>query len=696
MGQGNIIELRHVTKKYMTGQHVEQVLDDLTFDFKEGVKTSILGQSGCGKTTLLNLIGGIDSDFEGQFLFKGTPINDFDQYRREHVSFIFQDLNLISHHTLVKNIEVGLTNDVEEKEKIALDLLNRVGLSQHADKKPHQLSGGERQRVAIARALARDTDILLCDEPTGSLDKKTRTEIMDLIVEVFKDKTLIFITHDEELANKYSDLVLKIENKKVIIDHYNNAIENKSPLKHEKKSLAKNFKRRFEYNLLSKKLSIFNATYVLIIISAIFIFGMGVVLGVEEEIDNVLYDSYKVDSIPIGVYRMTIDGFSKNILDYNDMFEEDIRGFMTGVYSTITFSDEEVENEKYLMMIQPEIKDNIVSDIVYGRFPEELNEILYSKGSAIKTLFDYYSINTKEEEIPNLYNRITGLSDEALFNELNSINISYKNYCIYNPEKFYDKDLEIVGLVDDGQYYPYIEEPEPFMTNIKRYNVNYTTHLVQNEEMTLVTNTIYMLEDEFLDYAKEVYIGQNSLKLSSFYVFIDKEDLDLRNTIFDNYLLFKPLFNGRDDIIEERESYYKEVHGYKVAIIGGCIIIAIFAIVSLYNGLKTNIVRHRKNIGIYKSLGYTTRNIKHMFFVEGLIIAGFVLVSTLIVWAGINLMLNEHLVDALDPNRILEMTRIINLDIYTLIGIVLAVIAVIISSIARELRKTNIINLLRP
>lgn len=695
MNSNNIIELSQIKKIYRSGGHTETVLENLNFAFEEGMKTSILGTSGSGKTTLLNLIGGIDSEFEGDLLFNGTPIKDFDQYRREHISFIFQDLNLISHHSLVKNIVLGLTNDVKNKEDIALDLLERVGLLEHAHKKPHQLSGGERQRVAIARALARDTDILLCDEPTGSLDEVTRIEIMDLIVEVFKDKTLIFITHDEELAEKYSDVILKIDEKKLVVDHYiHKHIDYKRPKK--KIHRQKSFKRRFEINLLSKKLSIFNATYLLIIIAAIFIFGMGVIQGVEREIDNYLYDKYKVDRIQIATGRLTVNGFTLNIEDFNNQYGDEVKGFMTGTFSSITFAEEGIEKETYLSMIQPQLKSNLETDIVYGRFPEKKNEILYSKGAAIKTIFDYHML--REDDQVALFKWVASLSDQELYDELLKIDISYKQYCLYTEDKYYDNDIEIVGLIDDEQYYDTVESLEPYMRNLRRIHLNLNEEFqVENSgiDKLIVNNCIYMLEEEFREYIDIVYIGENSLRLSNFYIFIEEEDLDLREEVFDNYLMFKPLFLGQAEIINEREGYYKEIYGYKVAIIGGCIIIAIFAIVSLYHGLKTNIVRNRKNIGIYKSLGYTSRNIKYMFLVEGMIITIFVTLSTLLVWAGINLIMNESLVAALDPNRILEMTRIINLNIYTVLGVIASVMLIILSSISKELRRVNIVSLLR-
>ena len=151
-----MIRMESVTKRYTVADKEQVVLDNLSYEFKKGVKTSILGESGCGKTTVLNLIGGIDSEYEGNIYFNDELIDDFDKYRRENISFIFQDLNLINNLDLIKNITIGLTNDVLDKESLALEMLDKVGLKEHAYKKPNQLSGGERQRVAIARALSRE------------------------------------------------------------------------------------------------------------------------------------------------------------------------------------------------------------------------------------------------------------------------------------------------------------------------------------------------------------------------------------------------------------------------------------------------------------------------------------------------------------------------------------------------------------
>lgn len=533
--QKHIIELKHISKSYVAQNHKEEVFKDLSFQFKRGIKTAILGSSGCGKTTLLNLIGGVDDDFEGELLFDGKVINDFDQYRRENISFIFQDLNLIEHHNLVKNITISLTNDVKNKEKKALELLEKVGLLEHADKKPRQLSGGEKQRVAIARALARDTDLLLCDEPTGALDGETKTEVMDLITEVFKDRTMIFITHDEAVASAYADVVLKIKQghlevkEQKVLDK--KVISNKPVVKSDK-----TFKRRVIVNLLSKKRSLVNATLLMIVISAIFLLGIGTIKGVEEEIDQYLYDNYKVSKIDVTTSPMTTNGYKGNVIDFNMQFSEKIKGFITGLYANITLKDHNQVRQVYFTSIQPELKSSFESDIVYGKYPEANHEIMYGKSSAIWTLFDHYTDGLEDEaEIKRVYERIIQLTDEELFNELNAVPISYKNVCPTDEKRYYDKPLEIVGIVDDSLYYLRLGDSEKDRMLIKhatRIQAPFSRALPVNViEPIMVNSNIYLLEEEYLDYINTVYIGYNSQKMSYIGLYIEEENLDLRNKV---------------------------------------------------------------------------------------------------------------------------------------------------------------------
>ncbi len=695
-----IIELRHITKKYSAADHDQVVLEDLSYSFKTGYHTALLASSGSGKTTLLNIIGGIDANFSGELLFNGQTVADFDQYRREHVSFIFQDLNLISHFNLVQNITIGLTNDVTEKERKALQLLEKVGLKDHADKKPHQLSGGERQRVAVARALARDTDILLCDEPTGSLDDETKQEIIQLIVDVFRDKTIIFITHDERLAHKFSDITLTIRDKKLQVENVNlTAKSNTTKNIINKNSPAKTFNSRFEVNLLSKKLKLFNSAYLMIVISAIFLFGTGLISGVEQKIDGYLYQAYKVSKIDLHTVDYSINGFKDFIDEFNVKNDNHIIGYMTGTWLKCSYL---ANQEHYLFAntMQQNLKDTFESDIVYGKFPQNNNEILYSKGAAQKTLYQFYSATINNEvDINQLFERITNMTDADLFNELVKLDISYKNTAKFNAKRVYDGKFVIVGLIDDLDY---LSADIPFGGNapqIRKYNVNSNTELAieysGETKQLLVNDNIYLLEPEFLNFIDEIYVGKNSLKLRKYSVFINAQSLDLRKQMFDALLLYKHTIFGEDQISAERAKYYDEVHGYKVAIVGGCLLVFIFAVIALYNSIKIGIDRNKVNIGIYKSLGYTSNNVRAMFIKEGILIVLFITITTLIIWFILTVVLSDYILRSMDLSNVINFGRVIHLDSLALFAVILCTLLIILGTIAKHLSKISIVDLIK-
>ncbi len=208
------------------GETETKALDDISVAFREKEFVAILGTSGSGKTTCLNIIGGLDRYDSGELIIKGKKTSDFsdrdwDAYRNNSIGFIFQSYNLIPHLSIVANVELGMTLSgvsKAEKHKRALEVLEQVGLKDHLHKKPNQLSGGQMQRVAIARALANDPEILLCDEPTGALDTTTSIQIMDLIRDVAKDKLVIMVTHNPELARQYADRIVEFSDGKIISD----------------------------------------------------------------------------------------------------------------------------------------------------------------------------------------------------------------------------------------------------------------------------------------------------------------------------------------------------------------------------------------------------------------------------------------------------------------------------------------------
>ena len=221
-----MLQLKEITKSYTTGDFTQVALNGINLNFRKNEFVAILGQSGSGKTTCLNVIGGLDQYDSGDLIINGKSTKDFkdgewDAYRNNSVGFIFQSYNLISHLSILDNVEMGMTLSgvsSAEKNKKALEVLERVGLKEHIYKKPNQLSGGQMQRVAIARALANDPDIILADEPTGALDSTTSEQIMDLIKEIADDKLVIMVTHNPELAEKYADRIVNFKDGEVTHD----------------------------------------------------------------------------------------------------------------------------------------------------------------------------------------------------------------------------------------------------------------------------------------------------------------------------------------------------------------------------------------------------------------------------------------------------------------------------------------------
>lgn len=221
-----MLQLKNISKSYTTGDFTQIALDNINLNFRQNEFVAILGQSGSGKTTCLNIVGGLDQYDSGDLVInerstKNFKDSDWDAYRNNSVGFIFQSYNLINHLSIMDNVELGMTLSgvsSEEKHRKALEVLDRVGLKDHVHKKPNQLSGGQMQRVAIARALANDPDIILADEPTGALDTQTSGQIMDLIKEISDDKLVIMVTHNPELAEKYADRIVNFQDGTIVGD----------------------------------------------------------------------------------------------------------------------------------------------------------------------------------------------------------------------------------------------------------------------------------------------------------------------------------------------------------------------------------------------------------------------------------------------------------------------------------------------
>lgn len=244
-----MLQIKQICKQYKTGDLVQKALNEVNLNLRDNEFVAILGPSGSGKTTLLNVIGGLDRYDSGDLIINGISTKeykdrDWDSYRNHTIGFVFQSYNLIPHLSLLANVELALTISgisSGERRKRAADALEKVGLGNQIHKKPNQLSGGQMQRVAIARALVNNPDILLADEPTGALDTRTSEQVMELLKDVAKDRLVVMVTHNPELAEAYATRIVKLRDGKIVDDTlpYNVEAEKLTTPEHKNMGKAK-------------------------------------------------------------------------------------------------------------------------------------------------------------------------------------------------------------------------------------------------------------------------------------------------------------------------------------------------------------------------------------------------------------------------------------------------------------------------
>ena len=313
-----MLQIKEISKQYKTESLIQQALDKVSLNLRDSEFVAILGPSGSGKTTLLNIIGGLDRYDSGDLIInsistKNYTDRDWDSYRNHTIGFVFQSYNLIPHQTILSNVELALTisgvSKAERKQK-AKEALDKVGLGEHIHKRPNQLSGGQMQRVAIARALVNDPDILLADEPTGALDSTTSVQVMDLLKEVAKDRLVVMVTHNPELAEEYATRIVRLKDGKIIDDSDPFEIDTSlSPAVHKnmgKSSMS--FLTAFGLsanNLLTKK----GRTILTAFAGSIGIIGIALILslstGFQNYIDKIQEDT--LTSYPLTITQETAD-----------------------------------------------------------------------------------------------------------------------------------------------------------------------------------------------------------------------------------------------------------------------------------------------------------------------------------------------------------------------------------------------------
>ncbi|MTM04897.1 ATP-binding cassette domain-containing protein, partial [Turicibacter sanguinis] len=314
-----MLQIEKIHKKYITGDLVQTALNDVSLNLRDNELVAILGPSGSGKTTLLNIIGGLDHYDSGDLIINGISTKrytdrDWDSYRNHTIGFVFQSYNLIPHQTVLSNVELALTISgvsKSERKKRAIEALEKVGLGNQLHKKPNQMSGGQMQRVAIARALINDPDILLADEPTGALDSETSVQVMELLKEVAKDRLVVMVTHNPELAEEYATRIVKVRDGKIIDDSnpYQVDASQLGQARHEnmgKSSMSFSTSLSLSFNNLKSKKG---RTLLTAFAGSIGIIGIALILSISNGVNTYISDIQKstMSSYPISIQSQSID-----------------------------------------------------------------------------------------------------------------------------------------------------------------------------------------------------------------------------------------------------------------------------------------------------------------------------------------------------------------------------------------------------
>ncbi len=465
-----MLEIKNIKKSYRTANFKQIALNNVSLKFRQSEFVSILGQSGSGKTTLLNIISGLDRYDSGDLIINGKSTKkfkdrDWDAYRNNSIGFIFQSYNLIPHISILKNVEMGMTLSgvkKEEKNKKALEALEKVGLKEHINKKPNQLSGGQMQRVAIARALANDPDIILADEPTGALDSKTSVQIMELIKEIAKDKLVIMVTHNPELAKKYSSRIIELSDGEIISDS-NPYTDETSKKNYSIRKTAMSFLTAISLsfqNIKTKK----GRTLLTAFASSIGIIGISIILalsnGFDQQID--IFESDTLSSFPIIVAKQSTQVDADTFMEMHNQNNQKVNSNKIYSYDKETnsiihtnkinkdyinyvenLSKETYDAITYIKTTNMNILPSKTSKAIVGSsslgmqsLPNNLQEITPYMNTNYELLSG--KIPTKKEEVL-LYIDQKNRIDKSI---LETLNVS--NQEEYNFEEFLNKELQII------------------------------------------------------------------------------------------------------------------------------------------------------------------------------------------------------------------------------------------------------------
>lgn len=562
-----MLELNDIKKDYVSGSTTVSALKGINLRFRDCEFVSILGQSGCGKTTMLNIIGGLDKYTSGDLKINGVSTKnykdrDWDFYRNNSIGFVFQSYNLIPHQTVLSNVELALTLSgvsKAERKKRAIEALEKVGLGEQIHKKPNQMSGGQMQRVAIARALVNNPDILLADEPTGALDTETSIQIMELLKEISKDRLIIMVTHNPELAKDYSTRIVRLLDGVITDDSDPYSLEDMeadirakeaAKVKTSEKKIKKSGKKQKTSmsfftalslsfnNLMTKK----TRTILTAFAGSIGIIGIAMILsisnGIQLYIDRVQRDtlsSYPItlqaEAIDISsmVSSMTGNSDSEEHEDKSKIYSNDIMGDMINTMVKEVKSNNLSEFKKYIENGSSDIK-SYVSDIQYS-YDVPLNIYMKDTSNGVEqlnpsTMFDsIYGEGATSTSSAMSSGMGRGMfSNSSVWNQLlgnqQVLDEQYDVLAGHWPEKFNEVVLvaDKNNEVDDYTLYSLgLKDPEEVRTLFKKMmvgesyetkkDISYTFDEILDTEFKLVMPTdMYKYNDvtgTWDDYSKD-------------------------------------------------------------------------------------------------------------------------------------------------------------------------------------------------
>ena len=542
-----MLELKKITKIYETGSLKQKALDGVSLNFRKSEFASILGPSGSGKTTLLNIIGGLDKYTSGDLIINGISTKEYkdsnwDSYRNHRIGFVFQSYNLISHQTVLQNVSLALTlSGISKKEGIekAKKALKEVGLAEHIYKKPNQLSGGQMQRVAIARALVNDPDILLADEPTGALDSETSIQIMNILKKISNNKLVIMVTHNPELANEYSNRIIKLKDGKITSD--SNPFDGKEDTSDETNKTGKtsmSFLTALSLsfnNLMTKK----GRTILVSLAGSIGIIGIALILalstGFQNYIDKIQEDT--LSSYPLTIYEENAD-MTQMLLSMMGSEEDDSmednkvyeRQFISSMFGNVSKND--------LKSFKNYLENNynlVENDITSYKYSYSVSPVIYSKYNKklVKlnpnSMFSSFGNNSVYSQYSNIYYEM--MDDTESLNEQFTVlagnwpkNFNELIIVLSEPHTIADMLVYYLGLRDTNE----INEMVSKMMAGEEVKINnepfeFTYDELMNLDLRLINNSdlykynskydIYedMSEDE--DYVEKLYSKALKLKI---------------------------------------------------------------------------------------------------------------------------------------------------------------------------------------